>query len=152
MGYIDTTLMPGETVTYRTRLHWIIFSRPLIFAVLGFSDILKDWGCLRQIAIVLAVLMGIHAIISFIVSEFGVTDKRVIVKTGFIRRQSLEILLSQVEAIGVHQGIVARLLDYGSVVIGGTGGTRGSYGNIAAPLAFRRHVQRQIEERRVEGK
>ena len=34
MSYVDQNLMSGESIVYRTRLHWIIFLAPLV--VLGF--------------------------------------------------------------------------------------------------------------------
>ena len=35
MSDVDRMLSPGEQVTYRARLHWIIFGPPLIFFVGG---------------------------------------------------------------------------------------------------------------------
>jgi len=34
MGYIDKDLISGEQVVYRTKLHWVIFLRPTIWAVI----------------------------------------------------------------------------------------------------------------------
>ena len=33
MGYIEKNLVPGETVLYKTRLHWIVLIWPLIGGV-----------------------------------------------------------------------------------------------------------------------
>ena len=30
MGYVDTNLIPGESVAYRARLHWIVFAPALL--------------------------------------------------------------------------------------------------------------------------
>ena len=51
------------------------------------------------------------------------TDHRVMVKVGVIRRHSLEIMLPQVEGIGVDQGILGRILSYGTITVSGTGAT-----------------------------
>jgi uncharacterized membrane protein YdbT with pleckstrin-like domain len=80
-----------------------------------------------------------------------VTDKRVLARLGLIRRHSLETLLSKIEAIGVEQDLTGRLLNYGTIVLTGTGGTRETITRIPAPLEFRRQVQSQIvalEDRR----
>src|SRR5206468_6927850 len=74
-------------------------------------------------------------------SEFAVTNKRVIVKVGLIRRDTLELLLSKVESIGVDQTVTGRIVGYGSIVVVGTGGTRETFKNIARPLDFRKQVQ-----------
>jgi len=74
-------------------------------------------------------------------SEFAVTNKRVIIKVGLIRRDTLELLLNKVESIGVDQTVTGRIVGYGSIVVVGTGGTRETFRNIARPLDFRKQVQ-----------
>jgi uncharacterized membrane protein YdbT with pleckstrin-like domain len=76
-------------------------------------------------------------------SEFAVTDRRVIIKVGLISRQTIEINMSKVESVEVRQGILARLLNYGTIVVIGTGGTKEPFDMIDEPLAFRRAVQSQ---------
>jgi len=79
-------------------------------------------------------------------SEFGITDKRVLIKTGFIQRNSHEILLSKVEAIKVNQGLLGRMLDFGTIALTGTGGTQDPFKNIVKPLEFRKQAQEQISK------
>ncbi len=95
--------------------------------------------------------MTIGAIVDWRTSEFAVTNKRVLIKTGWIRRHSLETLLTKVEAIGVEQGIFGRALDYGTIIVSGTGGSKEVFHMIDSPMMFRRRVHDQIsasEERR----
>lgn len=147
MSYIDKNLMDGESVAYRTRMHWIVFKSAFIYAVIAallFSagkQVEEVWGVVFA---VIAFIVGLNALIIFLTSEFAVTSHRVIVKAGFIRRASLEILLSKVEAIGVRQGILGRILGYGNVHITGSGGTRDPFRKIANPLEFRKRAQEQI--------
>lgn len=58
----------------------------------------------------LAILVGIASFINFTTPEFGITNKRVIVKVGFIRRNSIEVLLNKVEGVQVNQGILGGIL------------------------------------------
>jgi uncharacterized membrane protein YdbT with pleckstrin-like domain len=95
-------------------------------------------------------LTAVNAAISRSTSEFAVTNRRLIVKVGLIQRRSLDLNLAKVETINVDQDIFGRLLDFGSITIIGTGGTREPFKNIADPMTFRLHVQEQIE-RRVAG-
>ncbi len=67
-----------------------------------------------------------------------------LIKTGFMGRRSLEILLTKVEGIGVEQGILARILGYGSITVGGTGGSKEAFHRINSPFEFRKQVQEQI--------
>mgnify|MGYP003818406877 CR=1 FL=1 len=92
----------------------------------------------------LAIPSAISSFIKFKTSEFGLTNKRIIVKVGFIRRNSIEVLLNKVEGIEADQTILGRILGFGSIVIFGTGGTKYPFHKICAPLEFRKRVQEQI--------
>lgn len=35
MSYVDSTLLPGERVAFRTHLHWIIFARAAAVVLVG---------------------------------------------------------------------------------------------------------------------
>lgn len=77
-------------------------------------------------------------------SEFGVTNKRVIFKVGFIRIHALELFYKHVESVSVKQNELGRVLGFGTVTIRGTGGVRQVFDNIASPLKFRKQVHEQI--------
>jgi len=62
-------------------------------------------------------------------------------KTGIFSTRSVELLLGKIEAIAVNQTLAGRLLGYGDIVVTGSGGTEEAFGDIQAPLAFRRAVQ-----------
>jgi len=94
--------------------------------------------------LLVAIIWGISSFISLKTSEFGITNKRVLIKTGFIRRDSLETLLTKVEGIQVNQGMLGRILNYGTIIVKGTGGTSNPFHKIDAPLEFRKKVQEQI--------
>ncbi|MBW2076788.1 MAG: PH domain-containing protein [Deltaproteobacteria bacterium] len=146
MSYIENNLMPGEKITYRAYLHWAVFLRPigwLVIAILFFIGSGYIIG-IGTIFVLIAIIDGIGSLITYKTSEFGVTNKRVLVKVGFIRRNSLEILLTKVEGIQVNQGIIGRILGYGSIVISGTGGSKDPLHKISAPLEFRKRSQEQV--------
>jgi uncharacterized membrane protein YdbT with pleckstrin-like domain len=71
-------------------------------------------------------------------TEIGVTTKRLIVKHGFIRRSTIEINIQKIESIQVDQGFLGRVLNYGTLVISGTGTSHAPITGIAEPMAFRR--------------
>jgi uncharacterized membrane protein YdbT with pleckstrin-like domain len=144
MGYVDSNLLPNEQVTYRARLHRIIYLLPVcvLIVAIGVAVVGGGWIALGlgSIGLVLLVPPWIRSISS----EFAVTNKRVLVKVGLVRRHSLELLLQKVEGIGVDQGILGRILGYGTITISGTGGTREAFRMIARPLEFRRQVQASL--------
>lgn len=148
MSYIDKSLLSSERVLYRTQAHWIVFMPALIWTVMAlfflsltYNPVISMVGYLFCLA---AIPAWIQAVIWFNVTEFGVTDQRVIIKVGFISRLTLETLLQKIESIQVSQGILGRLLNYGTVTVCGTGGTRDVFKNVDDPLAFRRAVQTQL--------
>jgi uncharacterized membrane protein YdbT with pleckstrin-like domain len=147
MGYIEENLMGGEDIIYRTKLHWIVFLWPVIWFIIALLLIFSGGGDTNAVGgffVLIAIITGIASFINYSTSEFGVTNKRVLAKVGFIRRNSLEVLLTKVEGIQVNQGILGRMLDYGSIVISGTGGTKDPFHKIPTPLEFRKKTQEQI--------
>ena len=149
MGYVDQNLLPGETVIYRAKLHPIIFAPAISFAVVGvfflivgFIDkAVSGFAILGVFFLAVGGLFGLARYIRLATSEFAITDKRVLVKVGLVRRHTLELLLAKVETIGVDQGVFGRLFDYGTIIVTGTGGTKEPFKAIANPLEFRKQVQ-----------
>ena len=136
--------MPGESVIYQAKLHWIVYAWAAVLGGSGVAFLVAGAPAAAPGAMLLAGIVGLVAYVKYLTSEFAVTDRRVLMKVGWIRRRSVETLLGRVEAIAVEQGIGGRLLDYGTIVVTGTGGTRERFDRIAAPLDFRREVQAQI--------
>jgi len=154
MSYTKKHLMSGETIGRETHLHWKIYVPAMIFfalSILLFAVVFSGGQGTKAAMPVPMVFLGaavLAAIVGSVMrsaSEFAVTNKRVLVKTGWLRRHSTEILLRQVEGITVDQGILGRILDYGTIVVEGTGSDRTPYKGIAGPLKFRMAVQEQIE-------
>jgi uncharacterized membrane protein YdbT with pleckstrin-like domain len=148
MDYIESNLVSGEEIVARTRLHWIILFWPAVLLLIGagagfFSEDLNDnWG---QALFIVAVPWGVVAFMNLQTSKFAVTNKRVLMKVGWIRRHSLELLLTKVESILVDQGVLGRTLDYGTIILSGTGTAKQQFPRIAAALDFRKCVLEQIE-------
>lgn len=140
MGYIEQNLLADEEIVYKARLHRIIFWKAGALIILG-AILLVIQPLIGGIVILIGLFALLSPVIAYSTSEFGVTNKRVIIKVGFLRRKTLELLLRHVETISVDQSITGRLLDYGSVTLTGTGGIREVFHNIAAPLEFRRRIQ-----------
>ena len=146
MSYIDAHLLPGEAVTYRTKLHWKVYLGPFFFDLLI---------CLPLVVLALnstnrplAWIPGVLALLAWIKpglerhsSEFAVTNRRVIIKLGFFSTRSVELLLAKIEGIAVTQSLLGRMLGFGEIVVTGTGGTEERFNHIQAPLDFRQAVQ-----------
>ncbi|MND04738.1 Bacterial membrane flanked domain protein [compost metagenome] len=55
-----------------------------------------------------------------------------------MKRDTVEINLEKIEALKVEQGVLGRMLNYGTVFISGAGTSVAPIRNIADPLVFRR--------------
>lgn len=160
MGYIEKNLVPGETVFYKTRLHWIVLIWPLVGGVVlgGVGLVFVVGGCEASgkgssypgmITVGLLLLFGAVILLGLGLirknsTEAAVSNKRVLIKSGFINRKSIEALLPKIESIGVDESGLGRMLGSGSVIVRGTGGTFETFGRIAHPNEFRQQVQQQI--------
>jgi uncharacterized membrane protein YdbT with pleckstrin-like domain len=154
VAYVDKHLLSGERVIYRSRQHLVVFIGPVLLVVIAIIPLVISR---RNAMLVLASILFVAGLIWLVAraiarasAEFTVTNKRVVVKLGTIRRRAIEMLLSKVEEIAVDQGVVGRMLGYGTVVIVGTGGSKEVFMLIANPLEFRRQVQEQIERHAAE--
>jgi uncharacterized membrane protein YdbT with pleckstrin-like domain len=142
--------MDGEELFYSTKLHWMVFMRPIFLFLLSiFLFFFPVFGLDIDVffgitSLLFAIILGVSSFISFKTSEFGITNKRVLFKVGFIKRSSLETLLVKVEGIKVSQGILGRIFNYGTIVITGTGGSHSPFHRIENPLEFRKKVQEKI--------
>lgn len=155
MGYIDENLSQGEEIVFLTKRHWVNrMGWPAVFALVGiamliirslFEEPSNFWLYLGWGPIVLGVVsFGILTVINN-TCEFGVTNKRVIIKTGLVRRNTLEVILQKIESIGVEQSVLGRVFGYGTLTITGSGGSSEPYTNIAKPLDFKSHVSKMVE-------
>lgn len=159
MRYIESNLLAKEKLVYGVRPHWVIFSSGCwailfafiiwIFAPVGLAiPIFSSWN-LRDIAGGIFFIVGLYwtisAYIYYTTSEYAITNKRVLIKVGWIERKSLELLLDKVEGVSVDQSITGRIFNFGAINVIGTGGTNDRFPFIPDPLLFRKTVQQQIE-------
>ena len=149
--YARATLAPNETPFYRTSLHWIVFVRYALVALGAFVLIAMPFAIAVQaltgsqlgwFALPLPAFIMIAPTLAYVGSELVITNVRVLIKTGIVRRQSLEMFISKIESIAIDQSFLGRLLDYGTVVVRGTGGFAENFEAIAHPIQFRSWVQR----------
>ena len=144
MGYVDSNLLPNENVTYRARLHRIVYLFPVCVIIVAIAVAIAGGPWIALGVGLIGLVLLVPPWIRSISSEFVVTNKRVLIKVGLIRRHSLELLLQKVEGIGVDQSVLGRVLGYGTITVSGVGGTKESFRMISDPLEFRRQVQASL--------
>jgi uncharacterized membrane protein YdbT with pleckstrin-like domain len=161
MRYLENSLLKHEKIVFHGKPHWIIFSASLIWFLITFmlmafipknsfttSAIILDLSLVQIITLVtflVAFLIGLSAYAAYLSTDFIITSKRVLMKTGFLRRTIIETLLSRVESIIIQQSILGRLCNFGSVAIAGANGARNPLLHVPQPLKFRHIIEEQID-------
>ncbi|MBN2085697.1 MAG: PH domain-containing protein [Anaerolineales bacterium] len=121
----------------------------------GFSLGESDYGILQPTAGVCCAGIGLLWLLSmflnlltriaiFFSTEFAVTNKRVIGKSGVLRRRSLEVILSKIESVSVDEPFWGRILNFGTVTIKGSGGTVQPFPFISDAMALRMQINNLI--------
>src|ERR1700737_122503 len=132
MGYAEKNLVPGEAIVLRARYHWIIYRAALL---LIFFSVLLGAGSLYAsrtspgsgvahpvgiLALAFLVLGGLGLLFRWLraeADEFVVTNRRVIRKVGIFAREIEQAPLEKIQDITVDQGMMGRMLGWGTVTI-----------------------------------
>jgi len=158
MGYVDENLTAGEVVLYRARLHSIVLFWPILVGVLfglpavtGIIVSATDAAWAEPLGtnvfmLAVALFSVTYGFLRRSGTEMAVTNRRVIAKTGVLKRRTIELLLQKVESVGVEQGVLGRMSGYGDLVVRGTGGTAERFRSVENPLDLRQCVQEQVEQ------
>lgn len=148
MSYVRKALQPGEKVLYEGTLHWTIYSTAIGLLVLAMlfgiwtvtipPNPLAGWA----FAAILfgALVAAADAWITRYSTEIVVTDVRLIHKTGLVRYVSTEKTLDRIDSVDVSQSIAGRALDYGNILIRGTGTTMELISDVDEPLKLRNAI------------
>jgi len=155
MSYVETALTDGESVAYRGRLSlWSLslglFSGILSLAIfcLGamlvfFNQAIQSYELIAVESVSFAffglgIVMCLGIAIKYYSTELVITNKRLIAKSGFMSRSTIEISLQWVESIQVDQTLWGRVFDFGSIIISGAGNPQAPVLGISRPMEFRR--------------
>lgn len=105
MSYLEESLAPGEAVAARFDLHWTAKWKLIVFVIL----VIPTFG--------IALIGVIYEWLKLRAMEFGVTNRRVVHKTGIVSRQTEELRLASIETVDLRQTAMGRILGYGDVVL-----------------------------------
>src|SRR5207253_2605721 len=118
MSYVNRVLQPGEVVRHVASLHWILYVPGLLMCLLAglIAILLPDPSVhllVHRLGVIVAWLCFAVGLIlvartwfNWWITEIAVTNRRVIYKTGFIRRDTTEINMDKVESVDVDQTIL----------------------------------------------
>jgi uncharacterized membrane protein YdbT with pleckstrin-like domain len=134
MAYPQKLLTDGESVVYDMRPHWRVLFFPavvlilLVFAtVLALSWVPNDWTWARWVVGVVAIFVllvwVVQPVVRWATSQYVLTNRRVIVRSGIIARQGRDMPLARVNDCHFSYGVIDRILGCGDLVVESAGET-----------------------------
>jgi membrane protein YdbS with pleckstrin-like domain len=115
---------PHEQVCLEERRHAVVlagtFARALLLAAAGVALLLVGWPYAvgAPVALGVAAALVLRAVWRWDRTRLVVTPERLYVVHGTLRRRAASVRLSSVGALEVEQGMLGRLLGYGTIVAG----------------------------------
>ena len=124
MAYIDESLSAGEEIAGLFEQHWVV-RIPMVLWLL----------------LVITFPLAIYEYLRVRHTELGVTNKRVISKTGIFSRKSEEMKLTSIETVEIDQSILGRMLGYGNIKVSGRGSSDVLFRNVDDPMGVKRAIE-----------
>ncbi|MCP0913968.1 MULTISPECIES: PH domain-containing protein [Legionella] len=135
--------MTDNNVIHQARLHWVLFVWPLVLFTAAVY-VAMNFELFYEVSLVVAFFALIWLLMMWVTYQFSsltINKKHVILRSGVLVRQTIDIPLNKIESIDIRQTILGSILRYGSLVITGTGGTRQVVNYINKPLTCRRYIE-----------
>jgi uncharacterized membrane protein YdbT with pleckstrin-like domain len=150
--YTDDSLNAGETVQYTARVSlWRYTFHFLIGAVLALVSLRGLFGATQSIhalsggLLVISLVVLVSPFVARSATELVITNKRLIAKYGLISTHSIEIRFDKIETVRVSQGLMGRILNYGDIIVTGTGSTFDPIRGIASATRFRSALNQAMD-------
>ncbi len=133
MGYPKKLLADDEKIVYELRPHWRSLIVPvLMFLVAIFVGVFLiarfDNSVVRWVisAAMLVVVLGwaVKPFLDWYTTQYVFTDRRIIVRAGWISRQGRDMPLSRVNDVSFAHSPIERMLNSGTLIVE-SGGTNG---------------------------
>jgi len=154
-SYIEESLDTGESVNYTARvslwryaLHFLVGGCLVAGSLPGIARALfstKSSAIGFGIVSLLGLVLLAWPFIARRSTELAITNKRLIAKYGVLSTHSIEIRFDKIETVQVSQGLIGRILNYGDIVVTGTGSTFDPIRHIASALRFRMALNRAMD-------
>lgn len=129
MSYIEESLSAGEKIEGVFLFPWFAWVPSAIWFLLGPLTFGVTW------------IVAIYGILQLRFTDQGVTNKRVIMKTGIISRSTQEMKISSIETVEIRQSILGRIFGYGTVKVTGRGLSDVTFRFVDDPMSVKRQIE-----------
>jgi uncharacterized membrane protein YdbT with pleckstrin-like domain len=81
----------------------------------------------------------------FLSTSYNISNKRIIKKTGIIFIEIKEITKNNIESIDIKQSILGKILNYGDLIIKGSGGSEVVMSYVVNPTQFKDNLYNGLD-------
>ena len=143
---IKSMMQPEEKIIRVATIHWGIYWKSAVFGVLTLILLLNPFFVHLGMFFSLVVLvMASTATLYRHYLLLVLTDRRVFLRHGILRVDTIQIRHSRIESVETERTIMGQMLGYAAVVIYGTGSRRTAIPFIADALQFRNELDAMLE-------
>ena len=129
MSYIEESLSSGEKIEGLFKFHWFAWVPMYLWLILGLVTFGVTW------------LIALYEFLRLRFTEQGITNKRVIRKTGIISRKTEEMKITSIETVEINQGIWGRVFGFGTIKVTGRGISDVVFKGLDDPMAAKRQIE-----------
>lgn len=139
----DVSVLPDERIIRVANFHWGIYWKSAVVGVIGFLLMLKVFNLGAFLMVVAGIMFGVAYMTKHYLLLI-LTDKRLLIRSGLVRMDTVQLSLDRVESIETERTIPGMLMGYASIVITGTGSRIMAVPFVDQPMQFRRLTDERI--------
>ena len=148
MSYIEKTLSKDEDIVSQHKFHWWQLGYPLLVTIAvywaGLAVTFAEDSFLPNVfglGMLATPIWLLGRIIAKWTTEQVLTNKRVFLKVGLIRRDTDEIAKEKIETISIRQSILGRILGFGNLEFTGTGAYKIVFTYVTDPTGAKKNYE-----------
>ena len=136
----------SPTSAHIARLNKIIFFWPIFLGVfgIGLNIYIPPLHPVALFCIFFAIAWNIVTWFTYHFSLLTIKKQHVILQTGFLVKNTIDVPMSKIESIDIRQSIIGSIFGYGTLIITGTGGTKQFIPYLNHPLTCRRYIEQLL--------
>lgn len=145
----DTVLVDGEKLVYQARISLAIYWKSIVVLVFGVILLFMAFNLGVFFTFIGLSMFAIAALTRYYLL-LALTDRRVVVRSGILFLDIIQMRLSQIESVEVSWTIPGQIFNYGSIVVTGTGSRATIIPFISNPQAYRHALDEILLRREAE--